>query len=134
MANKLYPKGAEKILRASIDFDDDTIKVVLVPATYTFSTAHEFLSDLGATVGTAQTLASKSTVGGILDADDAAFGAMPPGDNLKAVVMFKDTGSAATSPLIAYIDQVTGFPMATNGGTVTVPWDNGPLKILSLVS
>ena len=26
MANKFYPKGAEKIMRAAINFDSDTIK------------------------------------------------------------------------------------------------------------
>ena len=36
-------------------------------------------------------------------------------------------------PLLFYIDQVTGFPLATNGGNIAPEWDNGPLKILSLV-
>ncbi len=133
MANKLYPKGAEKILRGSINFDNDTIKVALVPAAYTFSAGHEFLADLGAVVGTAQALASKTTSGGVFDAADVDFGALPPGDTIKAAVFYKDTGSAATSPLIEYADEIAGFPMATNGGGVTLPWSNGAYKIFSLV-
>jgi hypothetical protein len=48
------------------------------------------------------------------------------------VVIYKDTGSPASSPLLAYIDAITGFPLATNGGDITVQWDNGTFKIFSL--
>ena len=133
MANKFYPKGAEKIMRAAINFDSDTIKAVIVPDAYTFSAAHEFLTDLGTVVGTAQTLTAKSTTGGVFDAADLDFGAIAPGPVCKAIVFYKDTGSAATSPLIEYADEVTGFPMAANGGSITVPISNGAYKIFSLV-
>jgi hypothetical protein len=45
------------------------------------------------------------------------------GDVSEAVILYKDTGVAATSPLIAYIDTATGLPVTPNGGdiTVTVP-------------
>lgn len=133
MANKFYPKGAEKIMRAAINFDSDTIKAVIVSNAYTFSDSHEFLTDLGTVVGTAQTLTSKSTAGGAFDAADLDFGAIAPGPVCKALVLYKDTGSAATSPLLEYADEVTGFPMTANGGGITVPISNGPYKIFSLV-
>jgi len=133
MANKFYPKGAEKIMRAAINFDSDTIKAVIVSSAYTFSDSHEFLTDLGTVVGTAQTLTSKSTTGGVFDAADLDFGAVAPGPVCKAIVFYKDTGSAATSPLLEYADEVTGFPMTANGGGITVPFSNGAYKIFSLV-
>lgn len=133
MANKFYPKGAEKIMRAAINFDSDTIKAVIVSDAYTFSAAHEFLTDLGTVVGTAQTLTTKSTTGGVFDADDVDFGAIAPGPVCKAVVLYKDTGSAATSPLLMYGDEVTGFPMTANGGGIKVPINNGAYRIFSLV-
>jgi hypothetical protein len=133
MSNTLYPKGAQKILSASINFASDTIKVAWVPSGYTYSTAHEFLSDLGSTVGTAQTLANKSVTGGVFDADDVDFGAIASGSTLKAAVLYKDTGVAGTSPLIAYLDEITGLPMATNGASIEIPWNNGAGKIISLV-
>jgi hypothetical protein len=35
-----------------------------------------------------------------------------------------DTGTAATSPLVAYIDTgVTGLPVTPNGGNITVTWN-----------
>ena len=132
MANTLFPKGKQKILSAAINFPTDTIKAILVTDSYTYSTAHEFLSDLGTTVGTAQTLASKTVADGVFDADDITFATLAPGSNLKAVVLYKDTGVAGTSSLIDYIDTVTGLPMATNGGDVQIQWDNGAYKIFSL--
>lgn len=133
MSNTLYPKGAQKMLTGSIAFLADTIKVVWVPSGYTYSTGHEFLSDLGSTVGTAQTLANKSVTGGVFDADDVDFGAIASGSTLKAAVLYKDTGVAGTSPLLAYLDEITGLPMATNGASIEIPWNNGAGKIISLV-
>lgn len=134
MSNTFYPKGAEKILSASINFPADTLKVALVSDGYTYSAAHEFLADIGAvTVGTAQTLASKAVTGGAFDAADPDYGLIAPGSTVKAAVVYKDTGNAATSPVIAYLDQITGFPFGTNGGGVTIPWSNGAGKIFSLM-
>lgn len=133
MANKFYPKGAEKVLNGAVNFSTANISVALVANAYTYSDAHEYLSDLGATVGTAQPLTSKTTTGGVFDADDVAFGAVAPGSTVKALAIFRDTGNATTSPLLCYLDDVTGFPFATNGGEVTIPWSNSAAKILSLV-
>ena len=132
MANTLYPKGKQRMLTAGINFLTDTIKAILVTDSYTYSTAHEFRSDLGTTVGTAQTLTNKSVTDGVFDADDITFATLAPGSNLKAVILYKDTGVAGTSALIDYIDVVTGLPMATNGGDVQIQWDNGAYKIFSL--
>lgn len=133
MANKFYPKGAEKVLSGAIKFDADTIAVGLVSNAYTFSVNHEFLSSLGSLVGTPRELENKIIAGGVFDADDAQFGALAPGSTVKALAIFKDTGNPSTSPLLCYLDEVTGFPFATNGGEVAIPWSDGPAKILSLV-
>ena len=133
MDNTLFPKGKQKFLTAAINLSTDTIKAILITDGYTYSTAHEFLSDLGAnTVGTAQTLTNKTVNDGVFDADDVKFAALAPGATLKAVVLYKDTGVAGTSALIDYIDAVTGLPMATNGGDVTIQWENGGYRIFSL--
>jgi hypothetical protein len=129
MSNTAYPKGAERILSGPVNLSIATIKAALVASTYTYSAAHEYLSSLGALVGTAQTLTNQSVVGGVFDADDVDFGALAPGATIKAVVLYLDTGNAATSPLLYYFDTVYGLPMNTNGGGITVPWNNGPAKI-----
>lgn len=133
MTNRYYPKGAEKTFSGGINYVADTIKAALVPDTYTFSMEHEFASDLGTLVGQAQELTGRSVTGGVFDANDVDFGSLAAGATVKAVVLFKDTGNATTSPLICYLDQVTGLPFSTNGGMVQVPWSNGAAKIISLV-
>ena len=134
MPNQLYPKGAEKMLKGEVNFATDNIAVAIVAAAYTFSAAHEFLSSVGTLVGTKQTLATPSTTGGVFDADDVSFGAVAAGSTAKALVLFKDTGNPATSPLLAYLDEITGFPMSTNGASIEIEWPAGAAKILSLVS
>lgn len=134
MANALYSKGKEKILSASINFPSDTIKVALVKNTYPQNlTTDEFYSTISTyVVGTPQTLGTKTVTGGVLDAADVTWLAVTAGDTFEAVVIYKDTGVAGTSPLLAYIDTITGFPLASNGGDITVQWDSGTYKIFSL--
>lgn len=132
MANTLYPLAKQRMLSGSINFSTDTLKVVLLPDSYTYSASHEFLSNIGTVIGTAQTLVNKTVALGVFDADDVTFAALAAGSNIKAVVMFKDTGVAGTSLVIAYFDVVTGLPAATNGGDIQVQWDNGAFRILSL--
>ena len=134
MANALYNKGKEKILSGLIDFLSDTIKVALIKNDYAQNLAtDEFYTAIAASVlGTPQTLASKTVTNGVFDATDVTFAAVPLGSTTEGVVIYKDTGDNATSPLLAYIDTITGFPLITTGGDVIVQWDNGAFKIFSL--
>jgi hypothetical protein len=135
MANGLYDKAREKFLNGDIDWTNDDIKAVLVDAAdYSVNLAtHEFLSDIpsGGRVATSGNLTSKTSTAGVADAADLALTAVT-GDPSEAVVLYKDTGSAATSPLIAYIDTATGLPVTPNGGNINVIWDNGSNKIFKL--
>lgn len=82
-------------------------------------------------VGTPQTLTSKTVTGGVLDAADVTFSAVPTAA-VKYCAIYKDTGSAATSPLIALFDTAAGLPVSTNGGDIIIAWDNGANKIFKL--
>ena len=134
MANAWYRKGAEKVLLAQVNFDTDTIKARLVKNTYAQNlSTDEFISSVTAITGsTDQTLANTSVTNGVFDADDITFTAVPAGETSEGVVIYKDTGVEGTSPLLMYIDTITGFPLATNGGNVVIQWDNGAYKIVSL--
>jgi hypothetical protein len=134
MANALYKLGAQAILNGDIDLDSDTIKVSLVKNTYAQNlTTDQFYSTISAYVlDTDVTLSGKSIALGVFDADDATWAAVAGGDTAEAVVIWKDTGNPATSPLIAYIDTITGFPIATNGGDIVAQWDSGANKIFSI--
>jgi hypothetical protein len=134
MANALYTKGKEKMLSAQINFPSDTLKVALVLNTYPQNlTTNEFYTSISTyVIGTPQTLTSPTVTAGVFDAADVTFTAVTAGSTCEGVVIYKDTGVAGTSPLIAYIDTITGFPLATNGGDITVQWDAGTYKIFSL--
>ena len=126
MSNALYGKGKEAFLGADIDWLADNIKVVLVDtAAYTpnFST-DDFLADIpsGDRIATSGNLASKTSTLGVADAADVTFTAVT-GDVSEALVIYKDTGNEATSPLIAYIDTATGLPVTPNGGDITIEWN-----------
>jgi hypothetical protein len=135
MANSLYGKGREGFLDGSIDWDTDTIKVVLVDAAdYTVSIdVDDNLDDVpaGARVATSGALASKTVTLGVADAADFTFSAVT-GDPSEALVIYKDTGTPSTSRLIAYIDTATGLPVTPNGGDINVVWDSGANRIFKL--
>jgi hypothetical protein len=133
MASLLYDKGREGFLDGSIDWDTDTIKCCLLDLTlYTLNAStHTFLSDVasGARIGTPQTLASKTVTAGVADAADVTFPSVALGNACAAFLLWKDTGVAGTSRLIAYID---GFSVTPNGGNINVQFDNGGNKIFKL--
>jgi hypothetical protein len=137
MANTLYDKGRQRFLEAQLNWMSDAIKCLLVDTgAYTPNfTTHEFLSDISASarVGTSTgvTLTSKTTTGGAADAADITFSSVT-GASIEALVLFMDTGTEGTSPLIAYIDTATGLPITPNGGDIIVTWDNGANKIFKL--
>lgn len=134
MANALYPFAKRKWMFPgtlgstsgdAIDLESDTIKVALIDTgTYTYSASHEFHSSLSGIVGTPQTLGSPALLSNItFDAADVTFTAVS-GATVEALVIYKDTGTSGTSPLICYLDtSVTGLPVTPNGGNITITWD-----------
>lgn len=133
MANALYDKGREGFLDGSIDWDTDNIKVCLVDTgTYTVNLAtHEDLADVTGIVATSGNLSSKTVTAGVADAADVTFPAVS-GSSVEALIIYQDTGVAATSRLIAYIDTGTGLPVTPNGGDITIQWSNGSNRIFKL--
>ena len=125
MANAIYPKAKEKFLDALIDIPTDTIKIALIDTgTYTYSSTDEFWSAASAAlVGTAATLASKTITNGVFDAADVTFTSVT-GASVEALIIFKDTGTAATSPLIMYLDvAASGLPVTPNGNNIDVQFN-----------
>ena len=60
---------------------------------------------------------------GVFDGADVTFTSVT-GSSVEALVLYIDTGSAATSPLVAYIDtSVTGLPVTPNGGDIAITWN-----------
>lgn len=136
MANGMYDSGRNAFLLGDIDWVADDIRVVLVDtADYTVNLAtHDFLDDVpvAARVATmAASLANKTAVAGVADADDVTYTAVT-GDEAEAIVIYKHTGTDATSQLIAYIDTGSGLPVLPNGGDIVITWSGDANKIFKL--
>lgn len=134
MANALYDLGRQAFLEGSIAYLTDNIKAVLVSSGYTPATAtHQFLSDIpgGSRVATSGNLASKTSSAGVANAASVTFSAVT-GAQCLYLVLYKDTGTATTSPLIAIFDTATGLPVTPSGGDITINWDTGANKIFKL--
>lgn len=136
MASGLYDKGREGFLDGSIDWDTDDVRAILVDTgAYTVNlTTHDFLDDVpgGARIAVSAALAGKTVTSGVADANDVTFTAVT-GASIEAIVIYKHTGTDATSRLIAYIDSASsGLPVTPNGGDITIQWDSGANKIFKL--
>lgn len=136
MANALYDLARQSFLSGSpaIDWDTDNIKVSLVRSSaYTPNLAtDQFLSSVPTRVADSANLSGKSVTSGVADASDVTFTAVAAGLAVQYVLIWKDTGVAGTSPLIALIDTGTGLPITPNGGDIVVSWDAGANKIFKL--
>lgn len=113
-----YNMFKKLLLDKSIDFNNDTFKMVLCSDAYTPNKdTHEYYDDLSNELSTAggytaggKALSGKATSvddtddEGVFDCDDVTWTADGTGFTARYAVLYKDTGSAATSPLIAYWD------------------------------
>jgi hypothetical protein len=135
MANALYGLGRQKFLEGGIQYLAHDIKLnFLDAADYAVSIdVDEFLDDIAgaAIVATSGNFAGKNSALGVADASDVSVLAVT-GDIFEAVGIYRDSGVAGTSPLIAYIDVAVGLPFTPTGNTITVSWDNGANKIFKL--
>src|SRR6266487_356806 len=90
-------------------------------------TTNEYFSDLSGVEETSGNLTLIDAADdGIVDANDVTFVATA-GANCEGILVYRDTGTGSTSPLLFYWDTASGLPV-TLGGDVTVAWDNGTNK------
>lgn len=131
MAAALYDTGRNAFLTGGINWTADTIKVALVSSSYVANmTTDQFYSSVQANViGTPVQLTSTAASAGVANATNASLGPITTGSTVTQIVIYKDSGTASTSQLIARED-VTSTP--TNGGTITLTWDTGANKIFKL--
>jgi len=129
MANAFYPLFKQALLTAGVNLVTGTVRAQLIDTgAYTFGAGHEFLASIpsGARIGAPVTLSGKSVAGGVFDAADATFVSVPASVGsaaaVEAMVLYLDTGDAATSRLIAYFDVATGLPFTPDGGNRAVVW------------
>ena len=131
MATLVYNTGKEQILNGGIDLDTNTIKALLIDSDYTENPDHDYVADLVADecAGTnyvRKTLAITITKDDandrvLCDAADVTWSALGADvGTVYGVVVFKDTGNDATSPLIYFGKFSTAY--VSNGADLTLVW------------
>lgn len=139
---KLYGSFPAKLANKEIDWDSDTIKVALATSSYTpDQDAHDYFNDItnevsgtGYTAGGA-TLANK-TVGYTsgtntqkFDADDTSW-ATSTITARYAVIYDSTPGTAATNPLIGYVD--FGADVSSTAAAFTIVWDSAGIFTITV--
>lgn len=128
MADAFYTEMRNAMLGAPthsvVDLNTDTIKFILYDETDdALNLADQDLADIlaGGIVATSAAVGTP-TVGvvaaGTFDHDNVTFTAQA-GDQFESLTYFKDSGAAATSPLICNLDSAATLPMTPNGGDIT---------------
>jgi hypothetical protein len=85
-----------------------------------------------AVIGTPATLTNKTVTEGVFDADDVTFSSVT-GNQVTRILLYQDTGTASTSPLIALFDTAAaGLPITPNGGNITIAWSNDAARIFRI--
>lgn len=116
-----------------IDFVNDTIKCALYQSDFVEDLTDQFLSDISGTEASGsgyvrKTLASKTAtvstnqVKKYYDAADVSWTGLTEPD-LAVLLVFKDTGNAATSRLIGYVEDPDG-PRVLVNATAAYQWQS----------
>lgn len=132
MANAIFNSFKRDTMDGAIDLANDTIKIALVTSSYTPDIdAHEDFADItnevsgtGYTAG-GETLTTTVSVDdtdneGVFDANDVTWSASTI--TARGAVIYKDTGTPATSPLVCYID--FGADKTSTAGDFVVTFDS----------
>lgn len=122
MSAALYDTGRNAFLTAGVNWTSDTIMVALVGSGYVASmSADQYYSTVQPyVIGTPVQLTSPTAAAGVANAANVATAPVATGSTVTQIVIYKWTGTATTSQLIARED-VTATP--TNGGTISLTWD-----------
>jgi hypothetical protein len=132
MFSFLYNAGKAAILRGDVAPLVDALKVALVTESYVADKdAHAFFADLsGEVAGSGYTAGGQALASVAVSQDDANDRAVLTADTLvwpvasftaRAAVLYKDSGSPAASPLLAYLD--FGLNQTVSGEDFYLEWN-----------
>jgi len=122
---KIYPSTAQKLFEAGFNWASDNFTAVLLSSAYVFDSTDVFRSDIAAGVLASVAISGKTNTSGVLDASDLTFTGVT--GTVAALLIFKDTGVQATSPLCVYDNSIIGVPTTFANQEVTLAW--GPMVL-----
>ena len=123
--SKVYNPGLLKLLDGTIDFENDTIKVLLVDDNHSFDKTHEFVDDVDTNEASGTGYERKTLANASIsldtgndrvefDADDLSYTGLDAG-TIASAILYKEVTNDSDSPLIADIDFTD---LVTNGSDV----------------
>ena len=121
MANTWYDKTKTTIGKGNLDLNSlsDPKIIAIETGLYTFSQAHDFLNDIPSGARLATEDLTNVTFGvsleSYLDADNPTY-LTPAVGTVVAFVIYNDTGTESTSPLLVFIDSGITLPITTESG------------------
>lgn len=135
MASRIFGnfllKGYDSSTKINLASGGDTIKVALVTSSYVPNyDTHDFFDDItnevsgtgytagGATLGTQTCTLDTTDDELVVDGADTTWTTSTI--TARGAVIYKSTGTASTSPLIAYVDFTTD--RVSDGGTFQITW------------
>lgn len=138
MANLVYNVAKERFAAGNLDWDADTIKVMLVNSSYAVDADHNTVSqvtnELAGTGYVRKTLANKVVTKNTtldraeLDADDVTWTGISAGTAAAAIV-YEDLGGADSGNyLIGFVDIAD---TVTNGSDFTIQWSSAGILTLT---
>jgi hypothetical protein len=130
---QLYNSGIGILADGTVSWATSPIRALVVDSGYTFDITEEFVSDVAGdevtnATGTGyvrKTLTGKTVTVDqvndrvVFDASDVTYTAVETNETWDAVILFLDTGTDATSPLLCYVEIDA---LVTNGSDAIVQW------------
>lgn len=142
---KFYGLFFKSLLNKEIDFDSDSIKIMLCTTSYTFDQdTHQYKSSItnevtgtGYTAG-GQALTSVAVTYDTatntikMDAADPSWPSSTIAGVLKAVIYDSTPGTDATRPLIAYLE--SDATLSTTSGTLSITFDTAGIATMTVAA
>ena len=135
MANVLYDGARVAYARGVLNWEVDAVNVQLIDVNnYSVAAGHEFLTSIpsNARVGAPVALQGKSVsvTGGHLAA--ATYMPNVSGPEVRAVVLYYNSGVESSSRLLVYLDTMVNLPFTPSGIPVFLNWNNNSSGIFRL--
>lgn len=132
MSNTVYPEAKESLLSGDIDLLVSTISIQMYDDDAIYDAADVFVSDVtGTQVGPAVDITGKAVTNGQFTGSVGTF-TPPGGATVIALIVHVNTGSDATSRVLAWLDtkaDTTPISIPTTGGSIVLHWNDPFLSI-----
>lgn len=133
-AKRWYPNFAQALLEWPVNSDVSagTVKAALInTSVYTALSTDTFMTDVtaNAIVGAPQVVGSKTFTSGTFLGANVTFPGLT-GSTASAILVYLDSGAAATSRVMLYLGVAQGLPLTPNGQPQPLNWNASGIAVL----